>query len=98
MTTEVDRAAINASDPALQPDESISAALFLVNRCRWYSDDEMFDLVTNGLPAVQRVYRCFEEGEGYLRSCFLSAKGIAIAYSNLVRLGVDLPPLHYWVY
>jgi hypothetical protein len=41
--------------------------------------------------------QAFDKNERFLRSCFLTTRGLAIAHANLVRRGAVLPPLRYWV-
>lgn len=57
---------------------------------------DLFRVLAGDNDGVFRVLSAFDSGDGALKSCFLSNKGIAIAHANLAR-HVPIGPLGVWV-
>lgn len=60
------------------------------------TEPDAFVLAAGDNDAVLGVLRQFMEHEGFLRSCFLSNTGVAIAHANLSR-HVPVGPLSIWI-
>lgn len=62
------------------------------------NDKDIVDCVSEGHDDVRAVLNAFSAGEGFLSSCFLSPRGVAVAHANLSRRIATLPPLSVWVH
>lgn len=60
-------------------------------------EQDEFLALAGGNDDLLRMFREFEGNEGFLKSCFLSNKGIAIAHAHLTQTGA-IGPLTTWVH